>query len=181
MDTLSELAARRQIQDCLLRYARGVDRRDWPAVRACYHDDATDWHGEFRGDADGFIAWVSERHATVPFSMHFLGNCLIEFIDDNSAAVETYFVAIQRRETKADEATVAGKDIEVFGRYCDLFEKREDVWRVARRQVVYDSSRTQPSTNHLRKIVGSIGRRDQDDPVFGLTPSDSGTDPRRTP
>jgi hypothetical protein len=172
VDKLGELVARREIEDCLLRYARGVDRRDWDCVRTTYHADAQDWHGEFKGSVDGFIAWVDARHAAVPFSMHFLGNCLVEFIDDVTAAVETYFVAIQRREVApgGGEQPKPGTDIEVFGRYCDRFEQRGGVWRVADRQVVYDSTRSQPSTNHLRKIVGAAGRRDGSDPVFGLHP-----------
>jgi 3-phenylpropionate/cinnamic acid dioxygenase small subunit len=165
-DQISELLARKEIEESLLRYARGVDRRDWPAVRACYHDDATDWHGEYRGSADGFIDWVKARHANIPFSMHFIGNCLIEFSDECTAVVETYFVAIQRRETPTADGPVAGIDAEVFGRYCDLFQKRNGAWKVAERQVVYDSTRTQPSSNHLRTIAGAVGRRDLSDPLF---------------
>lgn len=171
MDKLGELAARSEIEDCLRRYARGVDRRDWDAVRVTYHPDARDWHGEFRGTVDEFITWVADRHATVPFSMHLLSNCLIEFLDDRTAAVETYFVAIHRREALpgGTEPAMTPTDIEVFGRYCDRFENRNGEWRVADRQVVYDGTRSQPSTNHLRKPVGAAGRRDGLDPVFHLT------------
>lgn len=175
MDKLSELTAHKEIEEQLLRYARGVDRRDWDAVRATYHPDATDWHGEYRGDVDGFIDWVAKRHGTVPFSMHFLGNCLIEMIDDVTAAVETYFVAIQRREAPPEglpHAAPVGTDIEVFGRYCDRFEKRNNCWKVAERQVVYDSTRTAASSNHLRKSVGALGKRDFTDPVYKLKRSD---------
>lgn len=168
MDKLSEVLARNEIQDSLSRYARGVDRRDWPAVRACYHDDATDAHGEFSGSADDFIDWVSKRHSGLPFSMHFLGNCLIDFLNDDTAAVETYFIAIQRRETRDENGKTTSADAEVFGRYCDRFEKRDGVWRVATRKVVYDSTRTLPSTNHLRKPAGIAGRRDSSDTVFTL-------------
>ncbi len=173
MDKINELLARKEIEDSLLRYARGVDRRDWPAVRACYHDDATDWHGEYRGDADGFIDWVKARHAAIPFSMHFLGNCLIDFSDELTAVVETYFIAIQRREPQIIESgsNITGTDIEVFGRYCDRFEKRDGVWKVAERQVVYDSTRTQPSTNHLRMVTGALGQRNSSDPIFRLIES----------
>lgn len=162
MDGLAKLIAKDAIEENLLRYARGVDRRDWDAVRACYHDDAVDEHGAFQGQVDGFIEWVTARHAPIPFSMHFLGNCLIEFLDERRAAVETYFIAFQRRETSAE-----GTLFEVFGRYVDRFEKRtDDIWRVASRRVVYDSSRTQPSTHHLRRLTGSFGQRDRGDPVF---------------
>lgn len=160
--------ARAEIEDIMCRYARAVDRRDWQALGECFHPDATDMHGDFHGSPQEFVEWVAKRHAEIPFSMHFLGNCLVEFIDDQSAAVETYFVAIQRRETGEGKngAGSPGTDYEVFGRYCDLFERREGAWRVASRKVVYDSTRTQPSTNHLRNLVGVIGRRDGDDPVF---------------
>jgi 3-phenylpropionate/cinnamic acid dioxygenase small subunit len=164
MDRLEQLIAKAEIEECLCRYARGVDRRDWPMVRAGFHDDATDQHGEFTGNADEFIVWVSRRHADVPFSMHFLGKSLVEFLSDRVAAVETYFIAFQRRTGHGASAT----EHEVFGRYVDRFERRgDDVWRVARRQVVYDSTGTHPSTNHLRQTVGTLGRRDSLDPVYG--------------
>jgi 3-phenylpropionate/cinnamic acid dioxygenase small subunit len=166
VDRLDILFARAEIEDCLLRYARCIDRRDWAALGDCFHEDAIDRHGEFHGTAEEFVAWVSDRHATVPFSMHFLGNCLIEFRNEDVAAVETYFVAIQRRERTAADGAVEGTDFEVFGRYVDRFERRNGAWKMAARQVVYDSTSTRPSTNHLRKLVGVIGRRDRGDPVF---------------
>ena len=160
------LVARAEIEDCLCRYARCIDRRDWAALADCFHGDAIDRHGEFHGTLSEFIAWVSERHAAVPFSMHFLGNCLIEFRDEAVAAAETYFVAMQRRERTATDGSVEATDFEVFGRYVDRFERRDGAWKVAARQVVYDSTSTRPSTNHLRKLVGVVGRRDRGDPVF---------------
>lgn len=163
MDRIEKLIARAEIEECLYRYARGIDRRDWPAVRAGFHDDAIDQHGEFTGNADAFIDWVSRRHANVPFSMHFLGKSLVEFRSDRVAAVETYFIAFQRREGGG----ASGIEHQVFGRYVDRFEKRtDDIWKVARRQVVYDSTGSQPSTSHLRKLVGVLGRRDRSDPVY---------------
>ena len=167
MDKLSELVARQEIQDVLGRYARSVDRRDWESLKECFHDDAHDQHGDFTGSTADFIDWVSKRHASVPFSMHFLGNCLIEFLSHEVAWVETYFIAMQRREpSSASGESAAAVDMEVFARYCDRFELRAGVWRIATRRVVYDSTRTQPSTNSLRALVGVLGRRDRDDPVF---------------
>ena len=140
MDKISELVARQQIQDVLGLYARCVDRRDWKTLRECFHDDAIDQHGEFTGDTDAFIEWVSKRHARVPFSMHFLGNCLIEFLSPDAASVETYFIAMQRRdEPPATLAESTGAvDMEVFARYCDRFELRGGVWRIAFRRVVHE-------------------------------------------
>lgn len=161
MDALARLTARSDIEDCLKRYARGVDRRDWAMVRACFHDDAVDHHGEFLGNGDAFIEWVRARHAAVPFSMHYLLNCLIELDSATSARVETYFWALQRRDGAG-----GGTDHEVFGRYIDRFEQRDSVWRIADRRVAYDSTRTQPSTHHLRQMQGLLGRRDGLDPLY---------------
>lgn len=172
MDDIAELMARVKIQDALLRYARGVDRKDWDMVRGSFHPDAIDSHGEFLGNSEEFIDWVTRRHAKIPFSVHFLGNCLIDFLGDDAAAVETYFIAMQRRETAQNGAPATGTDVEIFGRYCDRFEKRDGAWKIAGRKVVYDGSRTQPSTDHLRDPVGIAGRRDASDTVYGLTMSD---------
>ena len=60
-------------------------------VRSTYHSDAHDAHGEYKCDIDGLIQWLGERFADVDNSMHFLGNCLIEFADPDHAFVETYF------------------------------------------------------------------------------------------
>ena len=163
MNAVDTLIARSEIEDCMKRYARGVDRRDWDLVRGCFHPDARDHHGEFYGDPEEFIEWVKQRHAAVPFSMHYLLNCLIEFVSPEQANVDTYFWAIQRR---GDGDAQGGTDIEVFGRYIDVFEKRGDCWRIANRKVAYDSTRQSPSTAHLRKLVGVIGQRDRTDPSY---------------
>lgn len=168
MDQLEKLVAKAEIEDCLKLYARGVDRRDWPTVRSCFHDDATDQHGEFSGTGDQFIEWVSRRHADLPFAMHYLLNCLVVFHSPQVAAVETYFWAIQRREPLVAGDNSEATDHEVFGRYVDRFEQRGDGWKVAQRKVVYDSTRILPSTNHLRPLVGVLGRRDGKDPLYGM-------------
>ena len=164
MDTLARLQARADIEDCMARYARAIDRRDWEALRGCYHPDATDEHGEFSGSLDDFIAWVSARHSAVPFSSHFLGNCLVEFVDDATAKVETYFNAIQRKA--AGNGQSGEIDSDVIGRYVDRFECRDGAWKVARRVVVYDGSRQVPSSYRPRTTAGTLGRRDRTDPVF---------------
>jgi hypothetical protein len=80
------------------------------------------------------------------------------------------FVALQRRQAPActPDARPEATDFEVFARYCDRLERREGTWRIASRQVVYDSTSTRPSTAQLRNLVGVPGRRDRDDPFYQL-------------
>jgi hypothetical protein len=67
--------------------------------------------------------------------MHMLGNILIE-INGAQAAVETYFHAFHRVGPEG-----AKFDSIVSGRYLDNFERREGIWRIARRKVVRDWAR----------------------------------------
>lgn len=131
------------IQDCLARYARSTDRGDWQAVRDTYHHDAEDQHGEYRGNVDGLIEWLVRRFDGIDNSMHFLGNCLIEFASSDLAFVETYFCSRRLRQPASDEQAGLGPDDaicrEAWGRYLDHFERRDGQWRVARRQVVIEA------------------------------------------
>lgn len=163
------LTDRLDIQEALALYARGVDRGDWDMVRRSYHPDATDQHGEYRGGVDGLITWLEARFAGVDNSMHFLGNCLIEFASSELAFVETYFVSRRLRSPTAQErAGLAEGDMlcrEGWGRYVDHFEKRDGVWRVARRVVVLEASSTSVALGGRRGLSPSStwGSRDAAD------------------
>lgn len=175
MDKIARLISRAEIQDVMLRYARGVDRRDWPGVQACFHDDATDHHADFNGKIVDFIPWVSGMHEGGYFACHFLGNCLIEFVDDTTAVVETYFIAMlrvgaQSAEHRAmltkDGGSSSEIDLDVVGRYVDRFEDRGNGWRVAKRQVVFDTIRTRPTQIGQIKPHWAVGTRDSEDPIY---------------
>lgn len=171
-ETSFRLADRAAIQDCLCRYARGVDRGDWDLVRSTYHPDATDQHGEYRGGIDGFIDWLDKRFAGVDNSMHFLGNCLIEFAGPAHAFVETYFVS--RRLLLPIDAERAGlqpgdrMSREAWGRYADQFERRDGEWRVARRIVVIETSYMAVALGGERSAASpnTFGSRDAKDPIY---------------
>ena len=127
--TLQRLIDREEIRDCMARYARGVDRADWRAVRATYHADAFDDHGDYKGDIDGFIAFARERTGSLPQCMHFLGQCLIEFAGDDVAVVETHFMTAHTLDAEGRRAYGAGDgggavQLSSLGRYVDRFERR---------------------------------------------------------
>lgn len=169
-ETLQRLADRAEIQDSLCRYARGVDRGDWGMVRSTYHPDAYDQHGEYRGGIDGLIEWLDKRFTGVDNSMHFLGNCLIEFAGPNHAFVETYFVSRRLRPpTEVERPALQPGDQmcrEAWGRYADQFERRDGEWRVAHRVVVLETSSTSVALGGVRSSAASTtwGSRDGTDP-----------------
>lgn len=141
MDTM-RFQDRQEIQDCLLRYVRGVDRKNWEQVRSAYHADAYDDHGNYKGGIDGFIDSVRNRHATIEQSMHVVGNMLIEFAGPDSALMEAYFICYQRLSPEAGDARLAylggapiGSDqaveTEIVGRYVDRMTRKDGAWRTA--------------------------------------------------
>jgi len=127
---LQQLLDREAIREVMTRYCRGVDRRDDDLIRAAYHPDAFDDHGNFTGSREAVVTKV--RNSTVTASMHHIGNVDIE-LDGDVAWVETYFVAYASHEI--DGRTY---DSARGGRYLDRFERRDGRWAVARRKVADD-------------------------------------------
>ena len=168
---LGELMDREAIRECMNRYCRGIDRQDAAALRSAYWPDATDQHGPYRGSASGFIDWALDKLATQgERSVHNITNMSIT-LRGAQAAVETYFLALQRDR----DATGQAREVFMAGRYVDRFEKRGDEWRIAARTVVYDWLR------HLQMAEGTeaerfgprqpIGGLYGKDPVYALLES----------
>ena len=86
-EALRDLLDRRAIWECLLRYARGVDRFDAELIRSAFHDDALDDHGKFVGDAAEFVEWAVGQHTHAHLGhLHNLFNHTCELDGDVVAA-----------------------------------------------------------------------------------------------
>lgn len=165
---LQKLLDKEAIRDCIFRYCRGIDRADEMLLASTYWPDAYDNHGAFSGTATEFLDWVRNAWARKPRNIHITGNSLIIFRDTTLADVETYFHALQRG--------IGADDIErqvlLVGRYCDLFEKRGDEWRVKTRTVVYDwvDHQTPPSDSEADRFGPRqpIGSSYPDDTVYQM-------------
>jgi hypothetical protein len=91
---IEEIGARLEIQDALMRYARGVDRGDKDLICSAYFPDAHDDHGPFVGTPDDLAAMlVRDMDATGMIGQHLMLNSLIE-LDGHKANVETYWLVI---------------------------------------------------------------------------------------
>ena len=137
---LEELLDREAIRDCLYRYCRGIDRADVTSLRSSYWPDAYDRHGAYVGPAEGFIDLAQKIFKAGPRMIHQVSNILIEFKSQTQAAVESYFHALQRGPSTGGQT----EQVLLAGRYCDLFEKRGQEWRVLDRPGVYDWVGPQP-------------------------------------
>jgi ketosteroid isomerase-like protein len=137
---LRRLLDESEIRAVLARYARGIDRMDFDEVRACYHEDATDAHGGYNGDIDGFIGHSLKWADRVESKTHVFGQSTIE-LDGDSAWVESYCLCLLRMKP---ENGGPPSDRLANIRYVDLFERRDGVWRIARRKLVHSPSRLDP-------------------------------------
>lgn len=151
VDITQELWDREQIRDVLHRYCKGIDRRDWAMVRACFADDHVHNHGVVDASADQFVEMASKVLSTIPATHHTIGNVHFAFAEDGlSVQTEANFVAYHFIEAGHIEGTPVpthGKatDWIVAGRYCDRLEKRSGAWIIVRRDAVHDWERVDPA------------------------------------
>lgn len=89
---VGRLIAEREVEAVIKRYARGVDRRDWDAVRACF-DPRGVIVGTFgRGSVGEYLPGLIRRVEAFGATMHVIGNQVAEVMHD-SATCESYGLA----------------------------------------------------------------------------------------
>lgn len=163
--TLEQLASRAQIHDILVRYTRGVDRLEFDLIRAGFHDDA--WidfpEDVYQGPVQGFFDFLEKELPSFVRTRHNLGNILIE-LDGDLAFVESYLTADHEATSlhKWDGAFVT-----LWARYIDRFERRDGVWKIAKRALLVDWMRRDASPAGWFKLPeAQLGKRNGTDPVL---------------
>lgn len=151
------------IKDVHLRYCRGIDRADYDLVRSCYHPDAIDDHGPYRGDVEGFILWARERHRNIESTTHFTGNQLVELAGDVAWA-EHYARAYHRTPATDD---VPAMDWVLNLRYADRMERRAGEWKIVHRILACESQRSDVVVgDQTLRPPWHRGTRDKSDPTY---------------
>ena len=126
------------LTDLVMRYCRGIDRRDFALVRSLYHDDAIDDHGAmFCGGPDDFVRWLPDMMAQWEATIHSISNSLFA-IDGDRAEGEHYAMAFHR--SPAPDA----RELIIWGRYLDHYERRAGDWKFLKRQLVFDHGTIRP-------------------------------------
>lgn len=127
-DPAAARADRQDIADVLIRYASGIDRRDWDLFRSCFTDDVV---AEYDGiatwtDVEAITAFMIDSHAAMGHTMHRLSNLAIQ-IDGDHATSRTYVDSLLMTPDGAD-------GLEAHGFYDDELVRTPDGWRIARRR-----------------------------------------------
>jgi hypothetical protein len=141
---------RESIRTVVLKVSRAMDRADEKLFRSCYHEDAWDDHGYYKGPIADFKPTSIFRPAHIKNVSHLVGNILIELEGTQAAWCESYYVGFMRSMQDNVE-----KDSCFGGRYVDRFERRNGEWKIARRTTLYDWTRVDPVGQTLA-FAGSV-------------------------
>jgi uncharacterized protein (TIGR02246 family) len=119
---------RQEIADVLLRYATGIDRRDWELFRTVFTDDCQLDYGEigaWRG-VDAVTEFMRQAHAAAGHTLHRLTNQVIT-VDGDRAQARTY----------VDALIMVGDNtsgVNGIGYYDDELVRTDARWRIACRR-----------------------------------------------
>ena len=122
-------ADKEQIAEVLIRYATGIDFKDWPLLRTCWTEDVDVDYGEVGrySGADAITGLMEQLHGAMGPTYHRLTNFAIA-VDGDRASARSYVHAVL--QAIPDDA---GSWVEALGHYDDEFVRTPDGWRIARR------------------------------------------------
>lgn len=119
-------------------WALARDTGDWDKLRATAHPDAAMTTTWFDGPFDDFVEACQASWRKGSRSQHFLGGTSAEINGDRALA--------QTRMSIMVRSTLDGVEVDAvcYGRFFDRVEKREGVWRLFKRSVIYEKDRLDP-------------------------------------
>jgi hypothetical protein len=187
---LERLSAQQEIKDLCCRYARGSDRVDAGIFTSAFWEDGG--YGQpgsnepiVKIDGD-LISGFMGKHFSC--TQHLNCNILIDFVDEGHATTEVYFQAfhLTKADLKSDEilplvgarrfaelSHVDGNvyEIVVGGRYLDHVERRDGIWKIKTRRLIFDYCTVRHSSTLLAgEGMTAFGAakmaRDQSDPSY---------------
>jgi hypothetical protein len=124
---------RQDIVDVLLRYATGIDSRDWPLFRTCFTDDAHFDYGQLGtwNSPELLTQYMLKSHFGP--SLHRLSNFVIDITGDQATS-----------RTYVDAIVMGPKGygvVHTFGWYDDTLRRTPQGWRIAFRRTQLHGAR----------------------------------------
>lgn len=163
---VDELAARAAIEEVLLDYARGNDLGDEAMIRSCFWPESKHKHGGFDGTSTGFVDFAVKILTRLKYSKHHISNVSVRVAGDRAFS-ECYYFAHHRRNTKEG----AGEEDAFFeGRYIDILERRNGVWKIIQRRGTSDwNSPVFPAESPYDRLpAGTHAVRSKDDAHYQM-------------
>ncbi len=126
---MSDRAVWQDVAEVVVRYATGIDRRDWALFRTCFTEDCEADYGDigqWRG-VDEITEWMARSHEPCGYTLHRITNVTVSADGDEHVAARCYV-----------DALVFGADnrdgVRAVGFYDDELVRTEGGWRIARRR-----------------------------------------------
>ena len=118
---------RADVADLLVRYASGIDRRDWVLLRSCFTDDCQADYGDIGcwKSGDEITEWMRKTHDPLGHSLHRITNSSFAW-EGEAVAVRSYVDALVLLSDNVRGAQSAGW-------YDDVVVRAEGGWTIARR------------------------------------------------
>lgn len=128
--------ARQDVSDLLVRYATGIDTREWTLLRSCFTDDCEAAYGDVGRwtSGDEITAWMRATHEPLGHTLHRISNVAIGS-DRGVVTARACVDAIVLGPGNVGGANAAGY-------YDDVVVPTVDGWKIARR--TYTMVRVQP-------------------------------------
>ena len=123
-----DLADRQEIAELLVRYATGIDRRDWALFATCFTDDCVADYGDIGvwKSSGEITTWMDEMHAGCGHTLHRITNETV-WQDGEDVRARSYVEAIVLGPDNANGVRAAGF-------YEDVVVKGDNGWQISRRQ-----------------------------------------------
>ena len=118
-----------QIVEVLIRYATGIDSKDWPLFRSCWTDEIdVDYQqlGRFTS-ADALTEVMIRLHEDMGPTYHRLSNFVIA-VDGDRATARSYVHAVLMLQPDGSTNWV-----DALGHYDDVFVRTQGGWRIRER------------------------------------------------
>jgi len=118
---------RQAIADLVVRYATGIDTRDWHLLRSCFTDDCQVDYGDvgrWQG-GDAVTAWMRATHEPLGHTLHRITNTAVRR-EGEAVCARSYVDAIVLGPGNQGGAQAAGF-------YEDVVVESGAVWRIALR------------------------------------------------
>ncbi|GAT07125.1 MULTISPECIES: nuclear transport factor 2 family protein [Mycobacteriaceae] len=130
-----------QISEVLIRYATGIDAKDWALFRTCWTDVVDIDYGDLGTftDADAFTSLMNQIHDSMGDTFHRISNVVID-VDGDRATARSYVHAVL--------LAVPGDSnswIDAVGRYDDELVRTPQGWRIGKR------------STHISRVMSASG------------------------
>jgi 3-phenylpropionate/cinnamic acid dioxygenase small subunit len=119
---------REAVAAVLVRYATGIDRRDWELFRSCFTDDC---HADYGAigvwlGADEITTWMEQSHAPCGHTLHRITNIAVDPLGEGVGARSYVDAIVMAPDNRTGTRAV--------GYYDDELERTDEGWKIARRR-----------------------------------------------